>query len=575
MKNVILTLLLNMLILSGAAQAVSYGNIPAATMHIAQESGYQENILSLPRSQVIRVGIGNANFSTYVYSAIGVYGTSDIHIYDNNKLIKTVPANVNVKITSVNAEYELTLEGGTKIGTFKGPVRFTCNNGLLGVKDLKRAGKPALYHGAFEIVRYNRDKFNLVNMIEVEEYLKGVVPNEMPVAFGLNALKAQTVAARNYVLSPRVKASCNYDVVDSVASQVYYGANTEKPLATQAVMETEGVVAIYDWDLILAQYSSTAGGYTESFSLAFSDPVTKAFPSKEKPYLVAKPDILSQPPLNKEEDAAAFYKSRPDSYDIRSPYFRWERNWTAQELHDALEGTLVAQSATGFVKPAFNKGDKLDDLLEIKVKRRGESGKIVEMEIVTRTQTYTIQKELVIRRLFVNKGKALPSANVVFECAQDDYGNIISVTAFGGGYGHGVGLSQFGAGFMGSELNIPYEKILQHYYFGITLATKPVTLNQDVITQSFYTTNKETYLVVDNHTQASTLDVAINGKEVTFDIPASIFGEKTGRINISKYIDKGRNTIVFKPLGENMHGKDKYIKLYVELVKKDDNKYNW
>lgn len=102
----------------------------------------------------------------------------------------------------------------------------------------------------------------------------------MPVSFGLEALKAQSVAARNYVLSPRTKASANYDVVDSVASQVYYGANTEKPLSNQAVEETEGIVAIYNWDLILAQYSSTAGGYTESYANAFSDPKTKNFRQK-------------------------------------------------------------------------------------------------------------------------------------------------------------------------------------------------------------------------------------------------------------------------------------------------------
>ena len=87
----------------------------------------------------------------------------------------------------------------------------------------------------------------------------------MPVRFGLEALKAQSVAARNYVLSPRVKANNNYDVVDSVASQVYYGANTEKELSNQAVYETTGIVATYNWNLILALYSSTAGGYTESY----------------------------------------------------------------------------------------------------------------------------------------------------------------------------------------------------------------------------------------------------------------------------------------------------------------------
>ena len=576
MKNILSFLLINLFLLI-PAKAYSFGEIPAATMQIAQESGYSQNLTNTPRSAVVRVGIGNANFGTYVYSNISIYGTDEVQVYDDNKLVKIVPAysNINAKLTT--AGYELILEDGTKLNVVQGPVRFTCNNGLLGVKDLKRAGKPALYHGAFELTKYKNNNFNLVNLIEVEDYLKGVVPNEMPVDFGLNALKAQTVAARNYVLSPRIKASPNYDVVDSVASQVYFGANTEKPLATQAVEETEGVVAIYDWDLILALYSSTAGGYTESFSLAFSDPNTKVFPSKERPYLTAKPDILTQKTLNTEEDASEFYKSRPDSYDIRSPYYRWERDWTGQELHDTLQNTLVAQSATGFIKPAFNKGDKLDNLVAINVKRRGNSGKIVELEIVTDSQTFTVQKELVIRRLFVNKGKALPSANVVFECAQDDYGNITSVKAYGGGYGHGVGLSQFGAGFMGTELKAPYEKILQHYYDDIVLGTKPVKLSHanQTATQSFYTTGKETNIVIDNHSQDSTLECTINGKDLVLEIPKAIFADKISKIDISKYINKGRNTITFHVPADAIHGKDKYVKLYVELVKKDDSKNNW
>ena len=576
MKKYIVSLLLINILLYGSfnQHAGAFGEIPAATLQAAVDSVYNSEITSVPRSPVVRVGIGSANFGTYVYSNITIYGTSDIQVYDNNKFLKSMPAYSNITVKRNFGTYEITFAEGTKL-TAQGPVRFTCNSGLLGIKDLKRAGKPALYHGAFELAKYNNDKFNLVNLIEVEDYLKGVVPNEMPVDFGLNALKAQTVAARNYVLSPRVKSSPNYDVVDSVASQVYYGANTEKPLATQAVEETEGVVALYNWNLILAQYSSTAGGYTEDFSLAFSDPNTKEFPSKEKPYLKAKADILTQKPLNNEDAAEEFYKSRPDSFDIRSPYYRWEKDWTAQELHDALQNTLVAQSATGFVKPAFNKGDKLGNLQALNVKRRGDSGKIVELEIVTDTQNYIVQKELVIRRLFVNKGKALPSANVVFECAQDDYGNIVSVKAYGGGYGHGVGLSQFGAGFMGSELKIPYEKILQHYYTGIVLGTKPVTLTQpnQNVTQNFYTTGKETNLVIDNYSSDTTLNCVINGKEVSLDIAGAIFSDKQSKIDISKYIDKGRNTITFIAPEGLQNGK--HIKLYVELVKKDDFKYNW
>ena len=461
-----------------------------------------------------------------------------------------------------------------------GPVQITSNYGLLGVTGLKRAGKQALYHGAFELKKCNNNTFNLVNMIEVEEYLKGVVPNEMPVSFGLEALKAQSVAARNYVLSPRTKASTNYDVVDSVASQVYFGANTERPLSNQAVAETEGIVALYNWDMIVAQYSSTAGGYTESYSNAFSDPKTKAFPAPEKPYLKAKPDIITQTSLKSEEAAKAYYQSRPDAYDIRSSYYRWEITWGAQELKNVLQSTLVAQSATGFVKPAFNKGDKLDDLMEIKVVRRGDSGKVMEMEIVTRSQTYKVYKELVIRRLMTKDGKALPSANIVFENTKDENGNLVSLHGWGGGFGHGVGMSQYGAGFMGSELKMSYDKILKHYYTGIALATKPIIISteagQQSATQHFYSKDKKAKIVIDNKFGVNSINVTINGQKQTFELPKEVFGVKRFvEIDISKYIKQGQNTITFTSDEFYSNSARKGLRLYVELVKKDENEFIW
>ncbi len=548
-------------------------HIPQTTLEIAQSVAVTKQ---KPASEVVRVGIGTTNFGTYQYNDITIFGTGDTQIYDNKMLIANISANQNVRITFKDGMFTITTPQYTE--RVAGPIQITSNYGLLGVTGLKRAGKQALYHGAFELIKNNNNTFNLVNMIEVEEYLKGVVPNEMPVHFGLEALKAQSVAARNYVLSPRTKASPNYDVVDSVASQVYFGANTEKPLSNQAVAETEGVVAIYNWDLILAQYSSTAGGYTESYSHAFSDPVTKAFPSAEKPYLKAKPDIIGQEPLNTEEKANAYYKAKPTAYDIRSPYFRWEREWTAEELKTALEATLPAQSATGFVKPAFKKGDKLDDLLEVKILKRGDSGKIVEMEILTRSQTYKVSKELVIRRLMTNNGKALPSANVVFENEQDENGNLISIKAYGGGFGHGVGLSQYGAGFMGSELHKPYDKILQHYYTGIILATKPIILStnstQISAEQSFYCPHKYAKIIIDNKFGISRLIVDINGREQLFEMPKDLFGYKRNvEIDISKYIKVGRNTVKFSSPDLETSAFNKGLRLYVELVKENNDEW--
>ena len=546
--------------------------IPDATFKAVQEAIIAD---SKPTSEVIRVGIGTNNFGTYQYDEIVVFGTGDTQIFDNKMLIGNFRANQNIRIVLKDGLFNIYTPESNLPEKVVGPVQITSNYGLLGIKDLKRAGKQALYHGAFELVKNSDSTFNLVNMVEVEEYLKGVVPNEMPVRFGLEALKAQTVAARNYVLSPRVKASPNYDVVDSVASQVYFGANTEQDLATQAVKETEGIVALYDWDLILAQYSSTAGGYTESFANAFSDPKSKEFPSEDKPYLKAKPDIIGQEPLNSEESASLYYKSAPDSYDVRSPYFRWEREWSLEELKSVLELTLPAQSATGFVKPVFKKGDVLGNIKEIKVNKRGDSGKIIEMEIITDLQNYKVFKELVIRRLFVKDGKALPSANVVFENVADE--NLTSIKAFGGGYGHGVGMSQYGAGFMGSELNKTYDEILQHYYSGVTLATKPFIISSDasqaVYNQSFYAPKKYAKVIVDNKFGVDKIKIDINGREKIFELPKELFGYKRYcEIDISKYIEKGRNTLsfTFPEYNEN-----KGLRLYVELVEKDDEKYSW
>ena len=569
MKKLILILLLNTALTILPSEAQIFPQIPASTLEAAREAVVTQNV---PTSEVVRVGIGTSNFGTYQYNDITIFGTGDTQIYDNRILLGNYRANQNIRITFKDGMFNIYTPESTIPEQVAGPIQITSNYGLLGVTNLKRAGKQALYHGAFELVKNNNNTFNLVNMIEVEEYLKGVVPNEMPVSFGLEALKAQSVAARNYVLSPRTKASPNYDVVDSVASQVYYGANTEKPLSNQAVKETEGIVAIYNWDLILAQYSSTAGGYTESYANAFSDPKTKEFPSHDKPYLKGKPDIITQTPLNTEEAANAYYKSKPDAYDIRSPYYRWERVWTADELKNALQSTLAAQSATGFVKPAFNKSDKLDDLVEIKVLKRGDSGKIIEMEIVTRSQTYKVYKELVVRRLITKAGKALPSANVVFDNEYDENGLLTGVHAYGGGFGHGVGLSQFGAGFMGSELHMSYDKILQHYYSGVTLSTKPVIISannaQQAVTQNFYTKNKYAKVIVDNKFMVSKLIININGKENTFKLEPSII-KRTAEIDISKYIKDGRNTVTFYyPLDE---GDKKALRLYVELVKKRES----
>jgi len=541
-------------------------------------------------NKLVRVAIGNQNFQTYNYQNMTIFGTSDVQIYDiNHSLITEFPADTPIEISMNDNIFEIKQQKQefteTKTNFQEEIIKtnnnliFECPSGLLGIKDLKRKGKQALYRNSLQIIKKPKtdNLFYIVNVLDIQDYLKGVVPNEMPTNFGLEALKAQAVAARNYVLSPRTRLVNEYDVVDSVASQVYFGANTEELISNKAVDETDGIVATHNWDLILAQYSSTAGGYTESFSNAFSDPANKKFPSNNKPYLTAKADMISQMPLKTEDDVREFYTTKPNSYDIRSPYYRWQKNWTKAELEEVLTRTLKEQSKTGFVYPKFDSEETIK-LLDIRPKRRGESGKLIDLEIVTDKGTYTVQKELVIRRIFQKNNISLPSANVVFEFVVDENNEIIEINAFGGGFGHGVGMSQYGAGFMGKELKMPYDLILKHYYTGISLGTEPLILSaystQQQFTQKFYLNHKSALLIADNRFNLSKINLNINGKEIVIPLEQGISPFRAPlKIDISEHVKKGENTITFcYPLDE---GSMKAIRLYVEAVNPHADKFGF
>ena len=569
MRKLGIILLANFLLCLPAVGSAYYVNIPQKTLQIAKDVMNNPYIES-PHSKIVRVGIGSQNFSTYEWTTVSIYGTEEFEIYNNKEYINTYDGQNNIKISMVGKIFILKDSEDKVIAKISGPVIFKTDYGFLGINGLKRAGKDAQYRGTFELVPSNKDgKFYIVNSIWLEDYLKGVVPNEMPVRFGLEALKAQSVAARNYVLSPRVKANPNYDVVDSVASQVYFGANSEKELSNRAVEETTGIVAIYDWNLILAQYSSTAGGYTESYQYTFSEPFTKEFPSKPKPYLIAKPDCDNFKPLNNEEDAAEFYKSKPDSYDVNSTYYRWEREWNGQEIQDEVQNHIAAQSAAGFVHPEVKKGEVIGIIKKLNVLKRGDSGKIIKLEIQTDSGNYIVEKELVIRRLLTNHGKALPSANVVFEHEYNEDGDLIYIKAYGGGFGHGVGMSQYGAGYMATELNMPYEKILQHYYTGISLTTQPFILSsnseQNQVSQTFFSKNRQAHLIVDNKYKVDYIDASINGIDEKIILDKS---QRFNRIDLSPYLKHGMNTITF--YYPTAQGSNKGLRMYIEVAGKNE-----
>jgi SpoIID/LytB domain protein len=145
------------------------------------------------------------------------------------------------------------------------------------------------YRGILEVFGNSRNTLTLVNELPLEEYLLGVVPNELsPTTFGqIEALKAQAVAARTYIVKNMGQSRAEgYDICDTDACQVYFGAGTEDPMSSRAVAETRGIVATYNGQPINALYSSTCGGRTESSENIFTE---------KFPYLVSVMCVYKHP----------------------------------------------------------------------------------------------------------------------------------------------------------------------------------------------------------------------------------------------------------------------------------------
>lgn len=536
--------------------------------------------------QVIRAGISNANFKEYYFNETQVSATDNFILTDKKTgtVIGEFNADENIKICIKNNLFDIFQQETLIAQELTGPIVVSSKEGFVKITDLKRAGKPAFYRGTFEITKAptKNNYFNVINVVDLESYLRGVVPNEMPVRFGHEALKAQAILARNYVLKPRDKKYHNFDVCDSVACQVYFGANTEKEEADKAVEETKNMVALHNGELILALYSSTAGGYTENYENAFSTDSAngnRLFPGMSLPYMKGVPDNPKTKPLNNEEDAQKFYSSTPDCFDSASPYFRWTKEWTAKELEDVLKKTLKTQATTGFVKPKKQNFDDLGNLQEIKITKRGVSGKAMSVDIITDNGTINVQKELPIRRTFQKNNIGLPSANVFFEIKEenttkndsqnDPNDKIKKVYAYGGGFGHGVGMSQWGAGEMGRR-GFTYDEIVQHYFQNTAIATYPIVLSYkdgvETAIQTFYTDQKKAFLVIDNKFQSTTFTVVINAQELRINAVPSPF--KPEKIDISDYIVKGENKITFVLPYTEFNKRP--IKLYVEIKEAKD-----
>jgi SpoIID/LytB domain protein len=291
-------------------------------------------------------------------------------------------------------------------------------------------GRP--YRGALEMVPGDDDGCLLVlNLIHVEEYLKGVVPAEIGrlARQELEALKAQAVAARTYSLSRLGQyAERGYDLEATVADQVYRGARGEDPLASRAVDLTRGEVLISDGKLISAYYHANSGGMTEH--------VEEVWDLPKESYLVPKKD---------------------ESFCSWSENYAWRESWTKEALEKNLKAFLQASAALP--------GDEFGNLLNLQIVGRSPSGRADVLKVTTDTGTYRIRGDKI--RWALRKGShsasILPSTHFELDIERDEVGDIRQVKARGRGNGHGVGMCQIGAIGMARK-GYAYQDILAHYY---------------------------------------------------------------------------------------------------------------
>jgi stage II sporulation protein D len=306
---------------------------------------------------------------------------------------------------------------------------FKPTDGCIVIATDKASLNKACYEGEF-VLTASGNKINAINVIDIEKYLRGVVPYEIGRLdeSKFEALKAQAVAARTYAYKHfGSRKAQGFDVYADTRDQVYKGIHSASDVTDKAVRETEGVVMTYNGEFITAYYHSTCGGETEGVA---------TWGRPNHPYLQNKPDV------------------RPDGtpWCRESNYTEWTREFDESELRDLFQ--INAKEAKANV-PSFSSIHAMNILDTLK------SGRIHTLEITTNNGKFTAKADK-IRWLFKRGGTILPSSFFRIHRNGDQW--ILK----GKGFGHGVGLCQMGARAR-AQAGQSYIQILTHYYPGITL----------------------------------------------------------------------------------------------------------
>lgn len=460
-----------------------------------------------------------------------------------------------------------------------GPVRFSpsSTDNLFRIDSILRANilggaavKPT-YRGEIEINRGSTTaaaRVNLVNIVEVEKYVRGVVANESIASFHIEALKTQAAAARGYAIANvgnYVNRGYPFDIVDSSSSQVYRGVASEHVRAVLATDETTGLVASYNGQIISALYSSSFGGYSDSNHWSFSSdpPGTAVFP-----YLTGIYDGEGKAPdLSDPAALQTFWTTTTvaQAFDmcgrVNNRFARWRIQIPATDIRSRVTSRLVA--ATGDTSGAVSnieviqRADGSKRISRIRVSFvTGGTGEVRGWDnirnVIGRNRSDATSPGAPCGTTTIAANFTLNAPSIIEPYTNGD-GSFGGIWANGGGWGHNVGMSQYG-GHGRASAGQNFLQILKAYYQGVDVGSYPVRIGyasglSTELEQSFFVPNGNATIEVRNAT-AKRLLITINDDKV-ISLLAHQLGDGAESIDISKYVKVGVNKIVYKVISSS------------------------
>jgi stage II sporulation protein D len=368
---------------------------------------------------------------------------------------------------------------------------------------VKRSDGNPSYRGSIEVAATEQG-FIIINELSLEEYLSAVIPSEMPTYYGLEALKVQAICARSYAykqLFANSYSEYGAHVDDSVSYQVYNNVSENKD-SILAVKDTYGKVIKYKDEVITAYYFSTSCGHTASIGEVWGDSGSGDYlvGKLQTTYDITEGSTIGITAWNQDKLEADFsaendfrdfiLKPAVTTYDTEFPWYRWKVTISLEDLKKSIEQNIVERynANPALIQTLTGKDENgkevyesipvssIGTVKEVKVGKREKSGIISELILKGSGITIKVSSEYNIRSLLAplyddvmkqdnttaSGLTILPSSFFIIDKKDKE------ITLNGGGYGHGVGMSQNGVKAM-TEVGIKYEDIIKHYYTGVDL----------------------------------------------------------------------------------------------------------